>query len=186
MDKNSTFFTKIFQKSLFWVVFMKSHPYYTPTIFRRQTFFIMVNKGQKSTILEKKLKIIKNCQKNINFSKIWLLSPRIWLVAQTCPPLPDIWSLSKKIFFLMKSEIFWLFFRKSRFLTPPTLVKVQQREVQSKSAIRKKSFFHRFRTACKKLEKFIGWVRRTVSEIFFGHIWVEPRTGRGPYPCPTW
>ena len=170
MDKNSTFFTKIFQKSLFWVVFMKSHPYYTPTLFRRQTFFIMVNKGQKSTILEKKSKITKKCQKSWNFSKIWLLSPRIWLVAQTCPPLPDIWSLSKKKFFLMKSGIFWLFFRKSRFLTPPTLAKVQQREVQSKSAIRKKSFFHRFKAACKKLEKFIGWVRRTFQIFFFGHI----------------
>ena len=186
MDKNSTFFTKIFQKSLFWVVFMKSHPYYTPTFYRRQTFFIMVNKGQKSTILEKKSKITKNCQKNINFSKIWLLSPRSWLVAQTYPPLHDIWSLSKKFFFLMKSGIFWLFFRKSRILTPPTLVKVQQREVQSKSAIRKKSFFHRFKAACKKLEKFIGWFRRTFQIFFFGHIWVEPRTGRGPYPCPTW
>ena len=186
MDKISTFFTKIFQKSLFWVVFMKSHPYYTPTIFQRQTFFIMVNKGQKSTTLEKKSKITKNCQKNINFSKIWLLSPRIWLVAQTCPPLPNLWPLLKKIFFLIKSGVFWQFFSKSLFLTPPTLVKVQQREVQSKIAIRKKSFFHRFKAACKKLEKFIGWVRRTVSEIFFGHIWVEPRTGRGPYPCPTW
>ena len=94
--------------------------------------------------------------------------------------------IEKKIFFLIKRGVFWHFFRKSRILTPPTLVKVQQREVQSKSAIRKKSFFHRFKAACKKLEKFIGWFRRTFQIFFFGHIWVEPRTRRGPYPCLTW
>ena len=170
MNKNSTFFTKIFQKSLFWVVFMKSHLYYTPTIFRRQTFFIIVNKGQKSFILEKKSKITKNCQKNINFSKIWLLSPRIWLVAQTCPPLPDIWSLSKKKIFSYEKWDFLAIFSKKSIFDPPTLVKVQQREVQSKSAIKKRSFFHRFKAACKKLEKFIGWVRRTYQIFFFGHI----------------
>ena len=49
--------------------------------------------------------------------------------------------IEKKIFFLIKNGFFWPFFQKSRFLTPPTLVKVQQREVQSKSAIRKRSFF---------------------------------------------
>ena len=146
----------------------------------------MGNKDQKSTILEKKSKITKKCQKSWIFSKIWLLSPRSWLVAQTCTPLPIIWPLLKKKIFLIKSGVFWHFFRKSRILTPPTLVKVQQREVQSKSAIRKKSFFHRFKAACKKLEKFIGWFRRTFKIFFFGHIWVEPRTGRGPYPCPTW
>ena len=42
---------------------MKSHPYYTLTIFQRQTFFILINFAQKSTILEKKSKITKNCQK---------------------------------------------------------------------------------------------------------------------------
>ena len=91
-----------------------------------------------------------------------------------CPNVPtSAWYLiliEKKIFFLMKSGIFRLFFRKSRFLTPPTLVKVQQREVQSKSAIRKKSFFHQFKAACKKLEKFIGRFRRTFKIFFFGHI----------------
>ena len=93
--------------------------------------------------------------------------------------------IRKKKFFLIKNRIFWPFFSKIQYLTPPTSEKVQQREVQSKSAIRKKSFFRRFKAACKKLEKSIGRFRRTVSEIFFGHIWVEPRTGRGPYPCPT-
>ena len=146
----------------------------------------MGNKGQKSTNLEKKSKITKNCQKSWNFSKIWHLSPRIWLVAQTCPPLPNICPLMKKKFFSYKKWDFLAIFLKKSISDPPNLSKLQQREVQSKSAIRKKSFFHRFKAACKKLEKFIGWVRRTVSEIFFGHIWVEPRTGRGPYPCPTW
>ena len=144
----------------------------------------MGNKCQKSTILEKKSKITKNCQKIINFSKIWLLSPRIWLVAQTCPPLPNIWPLLKKNFFLIKSGVFWQFFSKSRFLTPPTLVKVQQREVQSKSAIRKKSFFHRFKAACKKLEKFIGWVRRTFQIFFFRTYMLRTENQAGPLPLP--
>ena len=153
MDKNSIFFTKIFLKSLFWVAFMKSHPYYTPTIFRRQTFFIMVIKGQKSTILEKKSKITKNCQKNINFSKIWLLSPRIWLVAQTCPPLPDIWSLSKKHFFLMKSGIFWLFFRKSRFLTPPNPSKSATTRSSIKKCHKEKVIFSPIQGCMQKIRK---------------------------------
>ena len=161
MDKNSTFLTKNFQKSLFRVVFLKSHPYYTPTIFQRQTFFIMINSAQKSTILEKKSKITKNCQKSLNFSKIWLLSPRICLVAKTCPPVPNIWALFEKNFFQIKNEFFWAFFQKSRFLTPPTLVKVQEGEFQSKSAIRKKSFFRRFKAACKKLEKVTVTFSRT-------------------------
>ena len=143
----------------------------------------MGNKSQKSTILEKKSKITKNCQKIINFSKNWLLSPRIWLVAQTCPPLPNIWPLLKKIFFSYKKWGFLAIFLKKSIFDPPTLVKVQQREVQSKSAIRKKSFFRRFKAACKKLEKFIGWVRRTF-QIFFSDIYAKNReTGGAPTPA---
>ena len=95
--------------------------------------------------------------------------------------LPNILPFMKKKFFSYKKWDFLAVFLKKSVSDPPTSQKVQQREVQSKSAIRKKSFFHRFRAACKKLEKFIGWVRRTVSEIFFGHIWVEPsRSGVSP------
>ena len=144
---------------------MKSHAWYTPTIFRRQTFPIMGNKGQKSTILEEKSKITKNCQKSWNFSKKWLLSPRVWLVAQTWLPLPNFWPFLKKKFFLMKSGIFWQFFSKSQYLTPPTSQKVQEGEFQSKNAIRKKSFFRRFEAACKNLEKVTGRVSRTRSEV---------------------
>ena len=153
MDKNSTFFTKIFQKSLFWVVFMKSHPYYTPTIFRRQTFFIMVNKGQKSTILEKKSKITKNCQKNINFSKIWLLSPRIWLVAQTCPPLPDIWSLSKKIFFSYEKWDFLAIFSKKSIFDPPNPSKSATTRSSIKKCHKEKVIFSPIQGRMQKIRK---------------------------------
>ena len=146
----------------------------------------MGNKCQKSTILAEKSKITKNCQKSWKFSKIWLLSPRIWLVAQTCTPLPKIWPLLKKNFFSDKKWIFLTIFPKKSHFDPPNLQKVQQREVQSKSAIRKKSFFRRFKAACKKLEKVTIRITRTVPKIFFGYICKESRNGRGPYPCPTW
>ena len=91
-----------------------------------------------------------------------------------CPNVPtSAWYLiliEKKIFFLWKVGFLGYFFEKVDFWPPPTLVKVQQREVQSKSAIRKKSFFHQFKAACKKLEKFIGRFRRTFKIFFFGHI----------------
>ena len=153
MDKNSTFLTKNFRKSLFRVVFMKSHPYYTPTIFRRQTFLIMGKKSKKSTILEKKSKITKNCQKSWNFSKNWLLSPRVWLVAQTCPPVPRIWSLFEKKFFLIKNEFFWPFFRKSRFLTPPNPSKSARRRISIKKCHKKKVIFSPIQGRMQKIRK---------------------------------
>ena len=84
----------------------------------------------------------------------------VWLPkrAHLCPEFDPY---SKKKFFLIKNEFFWPFFRKSRFLTPPTLVKVQEGEFQSKNAIRKKSFFCRFKAACKKLEKVTVTFART-------------------------
>ena len=157
MDKNSTFFTKIFQKSLFWVVFMKSHPYYTPTIFQRQTFFIMVNKGQKSTILEKKSKITKNCQKIINFSKIWLLSPRIWLVAQTCPPLPNIWPFMKKKFFSYKKWDFLAIFLKKSISDPPNLSKSATTRSSIEKCHKEKVIFSPIHGRMQKIRKYY-WI----------------------------
>ena len=132
MDKNSIFLTKFFQKSLFWVVFMKSYAWYTPTIFWRQTFLIMGNKGQKSTILEEKSKITKNCQKSWNFSKNWLLSPLVWLVAQTWLPLPNLWPLLKKIFFLWKVGFFGHFSQKVNNWPPQPLKKSKKENFNQK------------------------------------------------------
>ena len=53
------------------------------------------------------------------------------------------------------------FSEKVDFWPPPTLVKVQEGEFQSKNAIRKKSFFRRFKAACKKLEKVTVTFART-------------------------
>ena len=153
MDKNSTFFTKNFQNSLFWVAFMKSHPFCTPTIFWRQTFFIMGNKGQKSTILEKKSKITKNCQKSWNFSKIWLLSPRIWLVAQTCLPLPNIWPFMKKKFFPYKKWVFLAIFLKKWISDPPNLSKSATTRSSIKKCHKEKVIFSPIQGRMQKIRK---------------------------------
>ena len=186
MTKFQLFFQKFF-KNLFSEWFSWRVTLTRPPLFFNARHFLSWAAKVKSQPFwrksKKSLKIVKNDE---IFQKFDFYHPGSdWLPkrAHLCLIFDLLW---KKKFFLIKSGIFWQFFSKSQYLTPPTSQKVQQREVQSKSAIRKKSFFHRFRTACKKLEKFIGCVRRTVSEIFFGHIWVEPRTGRGPYPCPTW
>ena len=97
--------------------------------------------------------------------------------------MPNICSLFEKKFFSNKKWIFLTFFRKSRFLTPPTLVKVQQREFQSKSAIRKKSFFRRFEAACKFSAKLTAKFTRTFQIFFSGYICIVTRTGQGPYPA---
>ena len=141
-----------------------------PLFFDARHFLSWARKVKSQPFWRKSQKSPKIVKKHEIFQKFDFYHPRSdWLPkrAHLCLIFDPY---RKKIFFLMKSGIFWLFFRKSRFLTPPTLVKVQQREVQSKSAIRKKSFFHRFKAACKKLEKFIGWVRRTFQIFFFGHI----------------
>ena len=153
MDKNSIFLTKNFQKSLFRVVFMKSHPYYTPTIFQRQTFFIMINFAQKSTILEKKSKITKNCQKSWNFSKIWLLSPRICLVAQTCPPVPRFWSLFEKKFFSNKKRIFLTIFPKKSIFDPPNPSKSARRRISIEKCHKKKVIFSPIQGRMQKIRK---------------------------------
>ena len=180
-------FSKIFFKNLFfewfsWKVTLTIHP----LCFDAKHFLSWATKVKSQPFWRKSQKSPKIVKNHEIFQKFDFYHPGSdWLPkrAHLCLIFVLLW---KKNFFLIKSGIFWQFFSKSQYLTPPTSQKVQQREVQSKSAIRKKSFFRRFKAACKKLEKFIGWVRRTVSEIFFGHIWVEPRTGRGPYPCPTW
>ena len=161
MDKNSTFLTKKFQKSLFRVVFMESHPYYTPTIFWRQTFLILARKVKSQPFWrksQKSPKIVKNLE---IFQKIDFYHPGSDWLPKRAHLCPEFDPYSKKNFFLIKNEFFWPFFRKSRFLTPPTLVKVQEREFQSKNAIRKKSFFRRFKAACKKLEKVTVTFLRT-------------------------
>ena len=153
MDKNSTFLTNFFQKWLFWVVFMESQPYYTPTIFRRQTFLIMGKKSQKSTILEKKSKITKNCQKSWNFSKNWLLSPRVWLVAQTWIPLPNLCPLLKKNFFPNKKWDFLAIFLKKSITDPPNLSKSARRRISIKKCHKEKVIFSPIRGRMQKIRK---------------------------------
>ena len=77
-------------------------------------FLIMVNLGQRSTILEKKWKITKNCQKSWLFRKICLLwhpnSPQFWrsIYEPALSPLIAInWKNTRNL-------IFWHFFRKSQ------------------------------------------------------------------------
>ena len=184
MDKNSTFFTKNFQISLFWVVFMKSYSYYTPTIFRRQTFHIMGIKGQKSTISEKKSKITKNCQKSWNFSKIWLLSPRIWLVAQTCPPLPNIWPFMKKKFFSYKKWDFLAIFLKKSKSDPPNLSKSATTRSSIKKCHKEKVIFSPIQGRMQKIRKKLLSGSREPLGFFFLVIYeTNTRTGQGPYPA---
>ena len=71
------------------------------------TILIMVNLGQRSTILEKKWKITKNCQKSWFFRKICLLwhpnSPQFWrsIYEPAVSPLIAInWKKYKKYDFL--------------------------------------------------------------------------------------
>ena len=183
MDKNSTFFTKNFQISLFWVVFMKSYSYYTPTIFRRQTFHIMGIKGQKSTISEKKSKITKNCQKSWNFSKIWLLSPRIWLVAQTCPPLPNIWPFMKKKFFSYKKWDFLAIFLKKSKSDPPNLSKSATTRSSIKKCHKEKVIFSPIQGRMQKIRKSYYQDHENPSDFFFW--WYMKRIlepGRAPTP----
>ena len=153
MDKNSTFFTKNFQKSLFWVVFMKSCSYYTPTIFWRQTFHIKGIKGQKSTTLEEKSKIIKNCQKTWNFSKNWLLSPQIWLVAQTWLPLSNFRPLLKKKFFSYKKWDFLAIFLKKSISDPPNLSKSATTRSSIKKCHKEKVIFSPIQGRMQKIRK---------------------------------
>ena len=140
-QKLKFFFQKFFKNVFFewfsWKVILTKPPLFFDarhflswaTKVKSQPFW---RKSQKSPKIVKKLQI---------FQKFDLYHPGSdWLPkrAHLCPLFDLYW---KKIFFLIKNGFFWPFFQKSRFLTPPTLVKVQQREVQSKSAIRKKSFF---------------------------------------------
>ena len=152
MDKNSTFFTKNFQKSLFWVVFMKSCSYYTPIIFWRQTFHIKGIKGQKSTTLEKKSKI-KNCQKTWNFSKNWLLLPQIWLVAQTWLPLSNFRPLLKKKFFSYKKWDFLAIFLKKSISDPSNLSKSATTRSSIKKCHKEKVIFSPIQGRMQKIRK---------------------------------
>ena len=153
MDKNSTFLTKFFQKSLFGEIFMENHPYYTHTIFRRQIFLIMGKKSQKSTILEKKSKITKNCQKSWKFSKNWLLSPWVWLVAQTWLPLPNFWPLLKKNFFSYEKWDFSAIFLKKSINDPPNLSKSARRRISIKKCHKEKVIFSPIQGRMQKIRK---------------------------------
>ena len=146
---------------------MKSHPYQAPTIFRRKTFLIMGNKGQKSTILEKKSKITKNCQKSWNFSKIWLPSPRIWLVAQTCPPLPNIWPLLKKNFFSYKKWVFLAIFLKKSYFYPPNPSKSARRRISIKKCHKEKVIFSPIRGRMQIFSQINSKVYENLSNFFF-------------------
>ena len=144
----------------------------------------MGNEGQKSTILEKKSKITKNCQKIINFSKIWLLSPRIWLVAQTCPPLPDIWSLSKKIFFSYKKWGFLAIFLKKSIFDPPNPSKSATMRSSIKKCHKEKVIFSPIQGRMQKIRKSYWIVFENMhggpGPVIYG---TTTRTGQGPYPA---
>ena len=146
----------------------------------------MGNKGQKSTILEKKLKITKNCQKSWNFSEIWLLSPRIWLVAQTCPPLPNIWPFMKKKFFSYKKWDFLAIFLKKSIFDPPNLSKSATTRSSIKKCHKEKVIFSPIQGRMQKFRKsyrivFENMHRRPAPVIYV----TTTRTGQGPYPALT-
>ena len=141
-------------------------------------------KGQKSTILEKKSKITKNCQKSWNFSKIWLLSPRIWLVAQTCPPLPDIWPFMKKIFFSYKKWDFLAIFLKKSISDPPNLSKNATTRSSIKKCHKEKVIFSPIHGRMQKIRKSYWIVFENMpgaqGPVIYG---TTTRTGQGPYPA---
>ena len=78
------------------------------------TILIIVNLGQRSTILEKKWKITKNCQKSWHFRKICILwhpnSPHFWRSIYE-PALSRLIAINWKN---QRNLIFWHFFRKSQ------------------------------------------------------------------------
>ena len=162
---------------------MKSCSYYTPTIFRRQTLLVMINFAQKSTTLEKKSKITKKCQKSWNFSKNWLLSPRIWLVAQTCPPLPNIWSLFEKNFFSYKKLDFLAIFLKKSISDPPNLSKSATTRSSIKKCHKEKVIFSPIQGRMQKIRKSYYQDHENPSDFFFW--WYMKRIlepGRAPTP----
>ena len=167
MDKNSQ---KIFRYLFFELFSWKVILTIPPLFFDARHFISWASKVKSQPFQRKSQKSPKIVKKLEIFQKFDFYHPGSdWLPkrAHLCLIFDLLW---KKNFFLIKRGIFWQFFSKSQYLTPPTSQKVQQREVQSKNAIKKKSFFRRFKAACKKLEKFIGYVRRTFQIFFFGHI----------------
>ena len=144
----------------------------------------MGNKGQKSTVLEKKSKITKNCQKSWNFSKIWLLSPRIWLVARTCPPLPNIWPFMKKNFFSYKKRDFLAIFIKKSIFDPPNLSKSATTRSSIKKCHKEKVIFSQIHGRMQKIRKSYWIVFENMhggpGPVIYG---TTTRTGQGPYPA---
>ena len=144
----------------------------------------MVNKGQKSTISEKKSKITKNCQKSWNFSKIWLLSPRIWLVAQTCPPLTNICPFMKKNFFSYKKWDFLAIFLKKSISDPPNLSKSATTRSLIKKCHKEKVIFSPIQGRMQKIRKSYWIVFENMhggpGPVIYG---TTTRTGQGPYPA---
>ena len=144
----------------------------------------MVIKGQKSTILEKKSKITKNCQKSWNFSKIWLLSPRIWLVAQTCLPLPNIWPFMKKKFFPYKKWVFLAIFLKKWISDPPNLSKSATTRISIEKCHKEKVIFSPIHGRMQKFRKSYWIVFENMpgaqGPVIYG---TTTRTGQGPYPA---
>ena len=144
----------------------------------------MSNKGQKSTILEKKSKITKNCQKSWNFSKIWLLSPRIWLVAQTCLPLPNIWPFMKKKIFSYKKWVFLAIFLKKWISDPPNLSKSATTRISIEKCHKEKVIFSPIHGRMQKFRKSYWIVFENMpgaqGPVIYG---TTTRTGQGPYPA---
>ena len=144
----------------------------------------MGNKGQKSTISEKKSKITKNCQKSWNFSKIWLLSPRIWLVAQTCPPLPNIWSfMKKKIYSYKKWDFLAIFLKKSHF-DPPNLSKSATTRSSIKKCHKEKVIFSPIQGRMQKIRKSYDKDYENGPRNFFWIYMQRIEKRAGPLPLP--
>ena len=174
--------TKNSSETTFWVLLRHNYTSVTPNNFRRQTTFIMKVTSQKSTISEKKSKITKKCQKSWLFKKFWLL----WLLTSlhfyTCPTVHEKCPYMRQRKITTKNCIFEDFFRKSHHRTPPTSQKVNEGEIRRKNARKKKVVASQIKSACKKLEKVTGTIRRKSPNLT---SWVcnAFTSRRGPYPC---
>ena len=160
----------------------------TPTIFQRQTTFIMGNKAQKSIILEQNQKIKNFWQKLWFFKKFWLLWLLTFLRGIATPPVPDrcsFWKKSKKV---QKSSGGDDFSKKVGFW-PPQPAKKSWTRSSIDMGPKNLSFSRHNQAACKELENSIGSISRTRSEfprgLYRQQIWRSEMNERaGPLPLP--
>ena len=160
----------------------------TPLIFRRQTTFIMDNKGQKSTISEKTEKKSKSRKKSWLFKKFWLL----WLLTSmrviTAPPVPDRCSFWKKSKKFQKSAGGGDDFKKVDFW-PPQPAKKWWRSDSIDMGPKNLSFSRQIRAACKNLANSKGGISSTwvfvQGGLYRQRFWRIPILERaGPLPLP--